>query len=192
MTGGDALNIYDFDKTIFYPDSSATFFRHCLRTIPSAVLPTLPRTAAAALRYRAGKLGAKELKEQIFSFLAKVEDIDALVADFWQKNEWRIGDWYHRQKRDDDLIISASPRFLLSPICEKLGVSLIATEMDPHTGKINGANCRDVEKPKRFRASYPDASVDRFYSDSLSDSPMAELANEAYVVKKHRHFPWPK
>ena len=186
------MNIYDFDKTIFYPDSSATFFRHCLRTNPAAVLPTLPRTVAAALRYRAGKLGAKELKEQIFSFLSSVRDIDALVSDFWQKNEWRIGDWYLRQKRDDDLIISASPRFLLAPICEKHGVSLIATEMDPHTGKIAGANCRDVEKPKRLRARYPDAHVHRFYSDSLSDSPMAALADEAFLVKKHRLFPWHK
>ncbi|MCR5577316.1 MAG: haloacid dehalogenase-like hydrolase [Oscillospiraceae bacterium] len=186
------MNIYDFDKTIFHPDSSATFFRYCLRTIPAAVLPTLPRTAAAALRYRKGKLGAKELKQQIFSFLSSVRDPETLVDAFWKKNEWRIGDWYLKQKRDDDLIISASPRFLLAPICEKLGVSLIATEMDPHTGQITGENCRDVEKPKRFRASYPDALVERFYSDSLSDAPMAELADEAVMVKKHRLFPWPK
>lgn len=186
------MNIYDFDKTIFYPDSSATFFRYCMRTIPFAVLPTLPRAAAAALRYRAGRLGAKELKEQLFSFLAAVGDIDALVADFWQKNERRIGDWYLRQKREDDLIISASPRFLLAPVCEKLGAALIATEMDPRTGRITGENCHDVEKPKRFYEAYPDAHVDRFYSDNLSDAPMAELADEAFLVTKHRLSPWPK
>ena len=186
------MNIYDFDKTIFYPDSTASFFRYCLKKIPFTVVPTLPRTAAAALRYRAGKLRAKEFKQQLFSFLPAVGDLDALVADFWAKNEKRIGAWYLGQKRDDDLIISASPRFLLAPICDKLGVTLIATEMDPKTGQISGENCRDVEKPKRLFAAFPEARTERFYSDSLSDAPMAELANEAYLVKKHRLSPWPK
>ena len=57
------MNIYDFDKTIFYPDSSATFYRFCLKKLPVAVLPTLPRTAACALRYRAGKLGSSVSSE---------------------------------------------------------------------------------------------------------------------------------
>ena len=185
------MNVYDFDKTIFHPDSSATFYRYCLKTIPRAVWPTVPRSLDAALRYGRGRLGAKELKEQLFSFLPAVRDVDALVAAFWQKNEHRIGAWYLAQKRDDDLIISASPRFLLAPVCEKLGVSLIATEMDPRTGRISGENCHDVEKPKRFSALYPDAHIERFYSDSLSDSPMAELADRSFLVSKHKLLPWP-
>ena len=186
------MNIYDFDKTIFYPDSSATFFRYCLKRIPGAVLPTLPRSLAAAVRYRRGRLGAKELKEQLFSFLSEVRDIDKLVLDFWRENEHRIGAWYLAQKRDDDLIISASPRFLLAPICEKLGVSLIATEMDRKTGRITGENCHNVEKPKRFFAHFPEGRAECFYSDSLSDAPMARLAERSYLVKKHKLFSWPK
>ena len=185
------MNIYDFDKTIFYPDSSATFYRYCLKTVPRAVLPTVPRSLAAALRYRQGRLGAKELKEQLFSFLPAVGEIDLLVSAFWRENEHRIGSWYLAQKRDDDLIISASPRFLLAPICKKLGVSLIATEMDPRTGQILGENCHDIEKPKRFLARYPDAHAECFYSDSLSDAPMAELADRSFLVAKHRLSPWP-
>ena len=185
------MNIYDFDKTIFYPDSTACFYRYCLKTIPGAVLPTVPRSLAAALRYRRGTLGARELKEQLFSFLPSVRGIDSLVMAFWAKNEHRLGAWYLSQKREDDLIISASPRFLLAPVCDKLGVSLIATEMDPETGKIDGENCRGDEKPKRFFAQFPDAHADCFYSDSLSDAPMAELADRAFLVKRHRLFPWP-
>ncbi len=185
------MNIYDFDKTIFYPDSSATFYLYCLRMLPKAVLATVPGSVAAALRYRKGEMKAKELKEQLFSFLPSVRDIDMVVNDFWEKNEHRIGAWYLSQKRDDDLIISASPRFLLAPICDKLGVSLIATEMDPQTGKIYGENCHDEEKPKRFRALFPDGRAERFYSDSLSDTPMAVLADQAFLVRKHKLFPWP-
>ena len=187
------MNVYDFDKTIFYPDSTACFYRYCLRRIPGTLLPTLPKALAAGLCYRAGKTAARELKQLLFAFLPKLSaaELDALVSDFWREDERRIGAWYLMQKRPDDLIISASPRFLLSPICAKLGVSLIATEMDPRTGIISGENCHDYEKPRRFYAEYPGAKVDCFYSDSLTDSPMAALAERAFLVNKHRLSPWP-
>ena len=92
---------------------------------------------------------------------------------------------------NDDGSITGIEIDILTKICEKLGVSLIATEMDPRTGRISGENCHDVEKPKRFSERYPDARVERFYSDSLSDAPMAELAERSFLVKKHRLFPWP-
>ena len=36
---------------------------------------------------------------------------------------------------------------------------------------------------RRFRERYPDGHVEEFYSDSYSDTPMAELAEHAYLVK---------
>ena len=185
------MNTYDFDKTIFYPDSSACFYRYCLRHHPRAVIPTIPGSIRMALRYKMGKASAKSLKEQLFSFLVSVQNIEDVVASFWGVNEKRLGDWYLRQKKDDDLILSASPRFLLQPICDKLHVSLIATEMDPRTGIIEGKNCHDHEKVSRFYAMDPNGHTEAFYSDSLSDSPMAEIADKAFLVKKHRLSPWP-
>ena len=76
------MNAYDFDKTIFYPDSSACFFRFCLKRHPAAVLRTVPRAVPMALRYRAGKLGARELKQQLFSFLREIRNVEPLVDAF--------------------------------------------------------------------------------------------------------------
>ncbi len=185
------MNTYDFDKTIFYPDSSACFVRFCLLRHPGAVLPTLPKTLWMALRYVRGRADARAVKQQVFSFLPRIRDLDRTVAAFWEKNERRIGAWYLAQKQNSDLILSASPRFLLEPICEKLGVNLIATEMDRFTGRIAGLNCHDHEKVRRFYALDPHAKTEAFYSDSLTDSPMAEIAERAFLVKKHRLFPWP-
>jgi len=185
------MNTYDFDKTIFYPDSSACFYRYCLLRYPAAVLPTLPKSAWMALGYARGRVEARVLKEQLFSFLKNMNDVESVVGDFWQKNERRIGEWYLRQKKSDDLILSASPRFLLAPVCDKLGVALIATEMDRHSGRIEGANCHDAEKVSRFYQAYPGGHTEAFYSDSLSDSPMAAIADRAFLVKKHRLYPWP-
>ena len=132
------MNTYDFDKTIFYPDSSACFYRYCLLHFPGAVLPTIPANIRMALRYKRGEASAKALKEQLFSFLPGVPNIQAVVSAFWEENESRIGAWYLQQKKADDLILSASPRFLLAPVCARLGISLVATEMDPLTGSIKG------------------------------------------------------
>ena len=185
------MNTYDFDKTIFYPDSSACFFRYCLRHHPGAVLPTLPGSLRAWLGYLRKKKSAKDLKQQLFSFLPALRDVDGTVNAFWAKNEKRLGGWYLAQKRADDLILSASPRFLLQPLCDKLGITLIATEMDKHSGVITGLNCHDREKVRRFYEQYPEGHTEAFYSDSLSDSPMADIADTAFLVRKHRLSPWP-
>ena len=185
------MNVYDFDQTIFYSDSSFQFTLYCLRHYPRCVLPALPKSLWPAAEYLAGSEDVKKLKEQIFSFLSRLPDVEQIVEDFWAENSGRIRDWYLRQKRPDDLIISASPAFLLGPIARKLGVTVIATNMDPYTGRIYGRNCHDTEKVRRFREQYPDALVEQFYSDSLSDAPMAELAQQAFLVKRDEIVPWP-
>ena len=185
------MNTYDFDNTIFYPDSSVTFYLYCLRKFPGAVLPTAPKSLIKAAAYKFGRLSAKKLKEQLFSFLPKIPDIDATVARFWEENRRRIAPWYLAQKTEEDLIISASPEFLLEPICRELGVKLLGTRMDKHSGRISGENCHDTEKVRRFREAFPKASTENFYSDSLTDSPMAEIADRAYIVKKNDVRPWP-
>ena len=186
------MNVYDFDQTIFYPDSSYCFVMYCLRHYPRAVLSALPETILMGILVLLKQADTRDLKEKVFSFLPMLESVEDVVEAFWKENEGRIEDWYLRQRREDDLIISASPEFLLQPMAERLGFQLIATPMDRYTGKIRGLNCHDEEKVRRFRALYPDAEVEEFYSDSLSDSPMAALAEKAFLVKKGTLSPWPK
>lgn len=185
------MNTYDFDQTIYEPDSSYSFVMYCLRRHTRAVLRVLPGVAAASVKYFLKCVDTKTLKEQVFSFLPYLEDVDGVVAQFWAEHWKGIGGWYLAQKKDDDIIISASPEFLLKPVAEKLGVRLIATRMDKRTGKIDGQNCHDAEKVRRFREEYPGAHTEEFYSDSLSDSPMAALADRAFLVSKGSLSPWP-
>ena len=187
------MNVYDFDQTVFWPDSSFCFIMYCLRHYPRSVLPAFVKSILPALRYYTEKKqDAGRLKENLFSFLPRISDIDSVVESFWMEYRKNIQQWYLRQKKEDDLIISASPEFLLSPICRELGVSLIATPMEKYTGKIHGLNCHDREKVRRFRMEYPCVKPEKFYSDSLSDSPMAELAELAYLVSREQIAPWPR
>ena len=186
------MNCYDFDLTIFYPDSSCCFVMYCLRHYPRAVLHALPAACLAGLGHLLGKTSTQQMKEKVFSFLPRLDDVERIVEEFWDRHRDRLADWYLAQKRDDDLIASASPEFLLRPIAKELGVSLLATPMDPCTGKILGWNCHDTEKVRRFREAYPDAQVEDFYSDSLSDAPMAHLAERAFLVRNGNRMPWPR
>ena len=186
------MNTYDFDQTIFYPDSSYCFVMYCLRHYPRAVLHALPAACFVGLLHLMGKANTQKLKEKVFSFLPRLDDVERIVAEFWDGHRDHVASWYLEQKREDDVIISASPEFLLRPIAEELGVSLLATPMDPYTGRILGWNCHDTEKVRRFREAYPDAQIEAFYSDSLSDSPMAELAERAFLVKNGELSPWPE
>lgn len=186
------MNTYDFDKTIYINDSSADFYKWCLKRYPKAVMPTVPRTLLKALLYAVKKIKTKELKEQVFSFLRNLENVDELVEKFWQEKKQGIGQWYLEQKRDDDIIISASPEFLLLPIVRELGVSLIATPMDKTNGRIVGENCHDDEKVRRFYEEFPQSHTEEFYSDSLSDTPMARIADRAFLVNRGSLGPWPE
>ncbi len=183
------MNVYDFDKTIYNGDSTIDFFLFTVRKKP-AVLKQLPATAAAALRFVRKQIDRTEFKECFFSFLNQV-DAAEYTELFWQKHERKICQWYRDRQREDDTVISASPVFLLAPVCKKLGIrNLIASDVDLRTGRFASPNCKGKEKVRVFREKYPDAVIDNFYSDSESDLPMAREAKKAFLVRRGKIREW--
>lgn len=184
---GDEVNIYDFDKTIYRDDSTVDFYRYCLRHNKKTLL-ALPRTALYGLKYLTGFCDKTAFKQAFFSFLKYLDDTPSMVESFWKVHADKIKECYRKRRRSDDIIISASPEFLLRPVC-KDGV-LIASRVDPSSGVFSGKNCFGPEKVVRLRELYPDCRPEEFYSDSLSDTPLAEIAREAYIVQGDRLIPW--
>lgn len=183
------MNVYDFDETIYLNDSSIDFYKFNLKRNPK-LMKYWPRQSKAALDYKRGKISKTEMKSIFYEYFQDVEDIKQSVLDFWQENQHKIRPWYLNQKRDDDVIISASPEFLLAPVCEMLGVTLIASDVDPYTGENKQENCYGVEKVNRFKEQFNLEDIDEFYSDSYSDDPLAQYAKEAFMVKKDDIKPW--
>lgn len=184
------MNIYDFDETIYKGDSTRDFYFYCLKRYPK-MLFSVPAMLWAFFLYILGAKTKTEFKEKMYGFLKYIPDIDMAVHDFWDMHEKNIKSWYKRDQREDDIIISASPEFLLSVICGKIGINhLIASEVDKHTGKYTGVNCHGEEKVKRLYREFPDVVCDEFYSDSLSDSPLAKLAKKAWIVKGNEFIKW--
>lgn len=57
------------------------------------------------------------LKKKMYRFLTYC-DTEKDVNDFWKEYIGNIKPFYLEQKKDDDVIISASPEFLLKPVCK--------------------------------------------------------------------------
>lgn len=184
------MNVYDFDKTIYDGDSTVHFWLFCSRRHPGVFVRCLPRLVTGAVLYAFGRIPKEDWKERFFSFLNYLPSNETMVSSFWEIHFAKIKKWYLDQKQDSDVIISASPVFLLEPVSKRLGVSLIATEVDPRTGRFSGRNCSGGEKVMRFRQVYPDARIDEFYSDSKKDLPMAGLAAQAFFVRGNEIRPW--
>ena len=177
------MNVYDFDGTIYNGDSTVDFFLYVLKRKPSVLL-YLPKQVWGFVLYGARRIDKTKLKEYFLCFLSTVNTKE-LIISFWNQNQDKIFDWYLNQQKQDDIIISASPKFLLQPICNRLKIRrLIASEVDPETGIFTGKNCRSQEKVQRLKAEYNVTHIDSLYSDSPSDLPLAKIADKAYLVKR--------
>lgn len=185
------MNAYDFDKTIYDGDSTADFYLFSLRR-HKKIITLAPSLLIAFIKFYVLKKGTKtDFKEVMYRFL-RFCNAKKDIEDFWKINKYKIKQFYFDNQKPDDVIISASPEFLLEPICRELGISsLIASRVDSKTGKYRGINCHGKEKVRRFYEIYgKDVIIEEFYSDSYSDTPMAEISKKAYLVKQDKLLDW--
>ena len=69
---------------------------------------------------------------------------------------------------------------------------LIASDVDKKTGKFNDQNCYGEEKVRRLKEKYPNIKINEAYSDSMSDYPLFDIANDSYIVKKNKLIKYTK
>lgn len=176
------VNAYDFDKTIYDGDSTADFYRYCLKKYKKTLVFLFPNMIYGVF-FLLKLMKKTNFKQRVYRFLWMIPDIDKALEDFWKTHKQKIKTFYLQQRRPDDFIISASPEFLLKPMIDELGLRyLIASRVDKKTGFYTGLNCYGDEKVKRLKEQYPNVRIDAFYSDSRSDAPLAEISNRAFLV----------
>ena len=132
----------------------------------------------------------KDLKKvkNIFFSIFKGIDIENDINLFWEKEMKNIYPYFFEEikenRKDANLLIliSASPDFLLEPIYKKLGFDiLISTKYSNFT--LIGKNCKKDEKLKRLN-ELGSFDVLCFYSDSLSDLPLFNIAKKKISINK--------
>ena len=186
------MNVYDFDKTIFPTDCTIGFGIWCMNRHPKLWFTFFPKMIGTLIRRKTGQIPEYLLQRKLLEYLTLIDDFDVQIERYWDRNEKKIVPWYLRQKRDDDLIISASPSCIIEPIAKRLGVNFMATEFDREFGVFTNNLMYAKEKAKYiFDHGFP--MIENFYSDSLSDTPLALCAEKAYLVsnKARTVKPWP-
>ncbi len=172
------MNIYDFDGTIYNGDSSVDFFKYCLKKNKMCILK-MPKILFACFLYFIKVKEKEYFKSKFFEVVKCFENIDDVVEEFWKIHDYKIKEMYKGMHKKSDIVISASPEFLLSYVAKKYKFKLIATNVDKKTGKLLSKNCYGAEKVKRLK----DAGIDQcenFYTDSYSDYPMTKISKNSY------------
>ena len=175
------MNVYDFDKTICFKDCTFGFWKYCIKQKPWLTL-LLPIQIIGCIPYTlklSNKLNAWWL------YLRFLDVDEAFVRQFADKHEQHMCDWYLQQKQPSDIIVSASPKFLIQEFATRLGVSYVASDVDVKTGKYYQPACSGREKVRQFRLVYPDAEVDASYGNAESDQYILEEGKHAYMVYNH-------
>lgn len=186
------MNIYDFDKTLYGSDSTLDFLIFSIKKHPS-LLRYLPIQGIAFLKHYVLKMTDKTAMKEQFYRIFQGYDPESLLEEFWDTHQHKIFSWYFDQQEESDIVISASPEFLLKPICARLGIQhLLASRVDPKTGKYTGPNCHGPDKVVRLKQAYGITHCDKFYSDAYSDQPLADIADEAFLIVKGKITPWVK
>lgn len=187
------MNIYDFDGTIFPSNCAVEFALWCMKRHPKLLVTYIPSLMKTAVLYGMKKVPEYYLLRKLFSYLTMVEDIPEQVEAYWDKNQGRIAKWYLAQKQPTDLILSASPTCIIAPIAKRLGVNYMATEFDCEYG-IFVNNLMYAKEKARHIIDKGFPVIDNFYSDSLSDTPIALCAEKAYIVSNRATTvkPWPE
>ena len=186
---------FDFDGTLLNGD--CLLILHSLVRSPIGRLLDGLRLIPALLLWKSGLRSTSWFKQLFLQMLLtpamqghSLEEQQKLLGSclpqvLWQRLKpealARL-DW-HRQQGHHLVIVSASPRCLLQPIADRLGVHLIATETtDPTNGEpiqLRSANCKGPEKVRRLSGwlQRPLDSINlHAYGDSRGDRELLQAA----------------
>ena len=196
------LIVYDFDKTIYGGESGTNFFTYYLRNYPLKGLLFGLTYLKEVLFYLIKITDLKRLKERFFIFLEShsSEEIEKIVDGFWKKYEKKMYSWTQEElqenKKEADMVIvtSATPLFLLERLIPEMGYDMVfGTEFqgdgeEKFVAEIKGENNKGMEKVRKLDKWAKENNIEyeiiKFYSDSLADKPLYDIAEKKYWIKK--------
>ena len=184
------MNVYDFDNTIYDGESAIDFFFCYIKLNPS-MIRFLPKVLFAMVKYKLGKITIEKMMSDYAPLIKKIfcecENREEFVSQFWDTHMHKIKSFYSDVRRDDDILLTASPDITMNEIAKRLGIkNLVCSKIDNETGEMTRL-CMRQNKITAFFEEYGDAEIDDFYTDSMkNDGFIAEKAKHVYLVKGER------
>mgnify|MGYP003617690386 FL=1 len=194
------LSVYDFDKTIYNGETLNDFYRFYLIKKPWKIYTVIFQLWYFLL-YVLKIINLEKLKENFLRFLngENTGELKKLIREFWKKKESKINLWVKdeilKNKKETEILvaISASPTFFIIDRLRLMGFDVVigtdflfeSTKFHSH---ITSKNCKNYEKVKRLDKWAEDNNIQydivNFYSDSIADKPLFDLAEHKYWIKK--------
>ena len=194
------LSVYDFDKTIYNGETLNDFYRFYLIKKPWKIYTVIFQLWYFLL-YVLKIINLEKLKENFLRFLngENTGELKKLIREFWEKKESKINLWVKdeilKNKKETEILvaISASPTFLIIDRLRLMGFDVVigtdflfeSTKFHSH---ITSKNCKNYEKVRRLNKWAEDNNIQydivNFYSDSIADKPLFDLAEHKYWIKK--------
>ena len=183
------VNVYDFDNTIYDGETLVDFILYYIKT-DRKIWKYVPKLIIIAIKDALHLFTVEQAIEAYASFLegyyVNLGDTTQNVIKFWDKNEKKIKPWYAKVQKEIDIIVSGSTDFILDEIMKRMGVKhYIGSSIDKETGKFIRL-CFLENKVKAFYEIYPDKHIENFYTDSMNDKAMMDIADNVYLVKKNK------
>ena len=193
--------VYDFDRTIYGGETGINFYTFYLKKYPLKSILFLIKYSKNLLFYLLKIINLTTLKERYFEFLEthSKEEIEELVADFWETKKHKIYSWtkdeLKKNKKECEMVIvsSASPLFLIEKFLLSLGydkvfgTNFINDNKETFIAKIDGENNKGDEKVKKLnewaKQNNFEYEITEFYSDSLADKPLYDISKKTYWIK---------
>ena len=180
------MKVFDFDNTLYDGECSLDFFLYCLKKKKS-LIKYLPTVTSKALKYKTGIVPESEVYEFVNSmlkiFFDNCENLDRLVQDFWKTHRRKLKDFMLKKISPEDAIISASPRFLLDGVADRLNTQhILCTEIDMESQTLSFL-CYSQNKVHAFTEAFGDTPIEVFYTDNMNDMPLIQRAEHAVLVK---------
>ena len=179
------MNVYDFDNTIYRGESTLDFFFFYITKHPH-ILKYMPKVIDGFAKYELGKVSIDEFMDKYAPLIQKEfnpsVNWDSLAKEFWDKHMKNIKPFYSRVRRDDDLIITASPEVTMNEICRRMGIKHCHCSEIDSSGRVTHMNMRE-NKVVKFKKLYGDRHIEDFYTDSIeNDKFLADSADRIFIV----------
>ena len=191
------LAVFDVDRTLLRGDCMLLLGRarqpHALAWLLGwlALLPAL-------LGKVCGRVSTARLKECFLARFVLTPEHDPaalqaqLTGPFLELLQTRLSPpalarlRWHQSRGERVILCSASPRFILQPLADRLGVELLATELRQEGPRLlpqlQGANCKGPEKVRRLQAHLGELSAWSLeaYGDSRGDRELLQSAERPH------------
>ena len=181
--------VFDFDKTLTFKDTNLGFFKFAGREQPLFVLKLVLYLLFSLFRKLKIVSNTRLKNLGLFLFFSKKTEIDIYILSMGYSKIIKLNDSVydillrHRKEKNRVIIATASFTSYIKPIFP--GIEVAGSEIDYTKTPIRlKTHCFSQKKVECLNLMGID-KIDILYTDSLSDLPMAEIANAINLVKKN-------